>query len=172
MKKGFTVWLTGLSGSGKSTIAQMLSEFLLPRHAEILDGDDLRTYLSKGLGFSKEDRDNHILRVGYIAHLLTRNGIAVISAVISPYRVIRNANRRLIGDFIEVYINASLETCIKRDTKGLYKKALLGEIKNFTGVSDPYQPPKNPEVICYTGNETVEESTLKIIDKLRKMGYI
>ena len=172
--KGFTVWLTGFSGVGKSTIAARLAEELQKRgrQVEILDGDELRTHLSKDLGYSKEDRDTQIRRVGYVARLLTRNGVAVISAVISPYRAARDANRKMIGNFIEVHVKASLEACSERDVKGLYRKALAGEVQNFTGVSDPYEPPEHPEVICDTENETVEESTAKILRQLQKMGYL
>ena len=173
-QKGFTVWLTGLSGSGKSTIAKALAEALQKRGraVEVLDGDELRTNLSKDLGFSKADRDTHIRRVGYVAHLLSRNGVVVVAAAISPYRAARDANRRLIGNFIEVYVQASVEVCTERDVKGLYKKALAGEVQNFTGVSDPYEAPEHPEVICDTESETVEESTAKILEQLQKMGYL
>ena len=171
-RKGFTIWLTGLSGSGKSTIARLLAEKLQDRHVEILDGDEIRTNISKGLGFSKEDRDTNIRRIGYVAHILSRNGIIAISAAISPYRAIRDENRRLIKDFMEVYVNCPLEVCEKRDVKGLYKKARRGEIKQFTGISDPYEPPENPEVICYTDKETPEESVEKILKKARELGYL
>ena len=174
MQKGFTIWFTGLSGSGKTTISnELVKEFKRrERHVEILDGDVVRTNLSKGLGFSKEDRDINIRRIGFVANLLTRNGAAVICAAISPYRSIRDENRALIKNFIEVYVKASVETCKQRDVKGLYKKAIAGEIKEFTGVSDPYEPPENPEVICDTENETVEESAAKIISKLEELGYL
>jgi adenylylsulfate kinase len=174
LPKGFTVWLTGLSGSGKTTISQVLSEKIQARgrNVEVLDGDAVRKNLSKGLGFSKEDRDHNIRRIGFVAHLLTRNGVAVICAFISPYRAIRDENRKLISNFIEVYVNASLETCEKRDEKGLYIKARAGEIKNFTGISDPYEAPDHPEVVCDTENETVEESAEKILVTLEQMGYL
>lgn len=174
MQKGFTVWFTGLSGSGKTTISKVLIEEIKKRgrNVEVLDGDVVRTNLSKGLGFSKEDRDINIRRIGFVAHLLTRNGVAVVCAAISPYKAIRNENRRLIGDFIEVYVKASVETCAKRDVKGLYEKAFTGEIKEFTGVSDPYEPPENPEVVCDTENETVEESAAKIVKYLEEKGYL
>jgi adenylylsulfate kinase len=174
MQKGFTIWLTGLSGSGKSSISQVLINKLNEngRNVEVLDGDIIRTNLSKGLSFSKEDRDINIRRIGFVAHLLTRNDVAVICAAISPYESIRNENRELIGNFVEVYVKASVEECARRDVKGLYKKAFAGEIKEFTGVSDPYEPPENPEVICDTENETVEESANLIIDKLKKLGYL
>lgn len=175
MQKGFTIWFTGLSGSGKSTISDLLVKKITEkgRNVEVLDGDVVRTNLSKGLGFSKEDRDINIRRIGFVAHLLTRNGVAVICAAISPYIAIRNENRKLIGDgFIEVYVKASVEECARRDVKGLYKKAFAGEIKEFTGVSDPYEPPENPEVVCDTENETVEESADKIMSKLEELGYL
>ena len=172
--KGFTVWLTGLSGSGKTTISQKLSEKIRARgrNAEVLDGDIVRENLSYGLGFSQEDRDRNIRRIGFVAHLLTRNGVAVICAAISPYRALRDENRQLIGNFIEVFVNASLEICEKRDVKGLYKKARAGEIKNFTGISDPYEVPNHPEVVCDTENETVEECAEKIMVTLEQMGYL
>jgi adenylylsulfate kinase len=174
MQKGFTVWFTGLSGSGKTTISNELVKAINKngRNVEVLDGDLVRTNLSKGLGFSKEDRDINIRRIGFVAHLLTRNGVAVICAAISPYKAIRNENRKLIGNFVEVYVKASVEECAKRDVKGLYEKAFSGEIKEFTGVSDPYEAPDNPEVVCDTENETVEESTQKIVKKLEELGYL
>ena len=175
MQKGFTIWFTGLSGSGKSTISDVLVKKITEkgRNVEVLDGDVVRTNLSKGLGFSKEDRDINIRRIGFVAHLLTRNGVAVICAAISPYIAIRNENRELIGDtFVEVYVKASVEECARRDVKGLYEKAFSGEIKEFTGVSDPYEPPENPEVVCDTENETVEESANKIMTKLEELGYL
>ncbi|GIV00022.1 MAG: hypothetical protein KatS3mg014_1637 [Actinomycetota bacterium] len=174
-QKGFTVWFTGLSGSGKSTVAEMLYHELRARgmKTEILDGDVVRQNLSKGLGFSKEDRDTNILRIGFVAHLLTRNGVATICCPISPYRETRDANRRLIGDFVEVYMHATVEEiAANRDPKGLYKKALAGEIRNFTGVDDPYEPPENPEVVCDTMVETPEESLQKVLTKLKELGYI
>lgn len=172
--RGFTLWFTGLSGSGKSTISELIDEEFAKREIkhEILDGDVVRTNLSKGLGFSKEDRDTNIRRIGFVCHLLTRNDVVAISAAISPYRSIRDENRKLIGNFVEVYANAPLEICERRDPKGLYKKARAGEIKGFTGVDDPYEPPLNPEVVCYTGKETVRESVDRILAKLRELGYI
>lgn len=174
MSKGFTLWFTGLSGSGKSTLARMISNEFVNRRIrhEVLDGDVVRTNLSKGLGFSKEDRDTNIRRIGFVCNLLTRNGIAAIAAAISPYRAIRDENRERIGDFVEIYVKCALEICEKRDPKGLYKKARAGEILNFTGISDPYEAPLNPEVICETDRETEEESVMKIFSKLREMGYI
>ncbi|MGC8834226.1 MAG: adenylyl-sulfate kinase, partial [Armatimonadota bacterium] len=141
--KGFTVWFTGLSGAGKTTISQLVAEEIRRRgrNVEILDGDVVRTHLSKGLGFSKEDRDTNIRRIAFVCKLLTRNGVAVIAAAISPYRDVREEARREIGNFVEVYVRCPLEVCIQRDVKGLYQKALRGEIPNFTGISDPYEEP-------------------------------
>jgi adenylylsulfate kinase len=172
--KGFTVWFTGLSGAGKSTLAEALQPELQRRghRVEILDGDIVRTNLSKGLGFSKEDRDTNILRIGFVAHLLARNGVAVISAAISPYREIRDQNRALIGDFVEVYARCSIEELTRRDVKGLYEKALRGEIQNFTGISDPYEEPLEPEVVVDTERETTAESLAKILGYLERKGYI
>lgn len=169
-----TIWFTGLSGAGKTTITASLVPLLKERgcKVEVLDGDVVRTNLSKGLGFSKEDRDTNIRRIGFVCHLLTRNGVFAIAAAISPYQAIRDENRALIKDFVEVYVKASLETCIRRDVKGLYKKALAGEIKTFTGVSDPYEPPQNPEVICDTENETPLESAQTIVHTLEQLGYL
>jgi adenylyl-sulfate kinase len=173
-EKGFTVWFTGLSGAGKSTLAEALAPVLQNRghRVEILDGDVVRTNLSKGLGFSKEDRDTNILRIGFVAHLLARNGVAVITAAISPYRDIRDQNRSLIGDFVEVYAKCSIEELTRRDVKGLYEKALRGEIANFTGISDPYEEPANPEVVVDTETETMEESLAKIVACLEQKGYV
>jgi len=173
-QRGFTVWLTGLSGSGKTTIACCLEAALRERglRVEVLDGDIVRTHLSKGLGFSKQDRDTNIRRIGFVAHLLSRNGVAVICAAISPYREVRDENRALIGDFFEAYVRCGMEVLRQRDVKGLYAKALRGEISNFTGVSDPYEEPLNPEVIVDTDCETVEESAGKVVGKLEEMGYV
>lgn len=172
--KGVTVWFTGLSGAGKSTIAARLEEVLRERglRVECLDGDVVRTNLSKGLGFSKEDRDTNIRRIGFVCNLLTRNGVIAIASAISPYRAIRNENRTLIGDFIEVYTSCPLEELVSRDVKGLYEKALSGEIPNFTGVSDPYEEPLDPEVVVHTDRETVEESLAKVLAALEQRGYI
>lgn len=174
MSKGVTIWFTGLSGAGKSTIALILQKRLKAAgcKVEILDGDVVRTNLSKGLGFSKEDRDTNIKRIGFVCHLLTRNDVIAISAAISPYREVRDYNRSLIGNFVEVYTKCSLEECANRDTKGLYKKAMAGEIKGFTGVDDPYEEPLNAEVICETDKETVEQSADKVWKKLAELGYI
>ena len=174
MSKGVTIWFTGLSGSGKSTISLILQKRLktLGRKVEILDGDVVRTNLSKGLGFSKEDRDTNIKRIGFVCQLLTRNDVIAISAAISPYREVRDYNRSLIGNFVEVYTKCSLDECVKRDTKGLYKKAMAGEIKGFTGVDDPYEEPLHPEVLCETDKETAEQSADRIMAKLKELGYL
>ena len=172
--KGFVIWFTGMSGAGKSTIAEQLEPILKARgrKVEMLDGDVVRTHLSRGLGFSKEDRDENIRRIGFVAHLLQRNGVAVICSAISPYREIRDENRAMIGDFVEVFASCPLDVLEERDVKGLYAKARAGEVKNMTGVSDPYEPPLNPEVVVETSKETVEESTNKIITKLEELGYL
>lgn len=175
MDKGFTIWFTGLPCSGKSTIAKKVEEKLREKgydKIEILDGDELRTNLSKELGFSREDRDIHIKRIGFICKLLSRNGVISIVAAISPYRGVREFNRREIGNFIEVYCKCPLKVCIQRDIKGLYRKAIQGEIKNFTGIDDPYEEPLNPEVILMTDKETIEESANKVIEKLESLGYL
>src|SRR5947199_8348034 len=172
---GFTVWFTGLSGAGKSTIAEMRFHELKARglKTEILDGDVVRQNLSKGLGFSKEDRDTNILRIGFVADLLTRNGVAAICCPISPYRAIRDECRELIGAFVEVYVHATVEELAEnRDPKGLYKKALAGEITGFTGVDDPYEPPEAPEIYVDTMSQVPVESLQLILDRLGEMGYI
>ena len=163
--KGLTVWLTGLSGAGKSTIATALAEELRSRgrKVEILDGDVVRENLSKGLGFSKEDRDINIRRIGFVADLLTRNGVVVIVAAISPYREVRDEVREMVGRFLEVHVDCTIEELTRRDVKGLYAKALAGEIKNFTGVSDPYEAPVDPEVRVDSSTETFEESLAKVL---------
>jgi adenylylsulfate kinase len=173
-ERGVTVWLTGLSGAGKSTISKALEQELRSKECkvEVLDGDVIRENLTKGLGFSKEDRDENIRRIGFVAHLLTRNGVVVLVSAISPYNAIRDEVHQRIGDFIEVYVNAPLAVCEQRDVKGLYKKARSGEIKNFTGIDDPYEAPCNPEVECRTDLETIEESVSKIVAKLEELGYI
>ncbi|MGQ0668331.1 MAG: adenylyl-sulfate kinase [Actinomycetota bacterium] len=172
--RGFCVWFTGLSGAGKSTIADLLVPELRARghKVELLDGDVVRTNLSKGLGFSKEDRDTNILRIGFVAHLLARNGVAVVVSAISPYRAVRDQNRALVGDFVEVYVEASLEEVTRRDVKGLYQKAIAGEIPNFTGVSDPYEPPENPELTINTEQCTPLEACQMVRDKLEELGYV
>ena len=176
-QKGFTVWFTGLSGAGKSTIAEMLYHELQARglKTEILDGDVVRQNLSKGLGFSKEDRDTNIRRIGFVANLLTRNGVAAICCPISPYRAIRDEVRELIGDFVEVYVHATIEELAEnRDPKGLYKKALAGEIKDFTGVdpSAPYEAPENPELVLDTMVEEPLDSLQNVLNELSELGYI
>ena len=173
-ERGCVLWFTGLSGSGKTTIAHMLEDKLAEADVpvELLDGDVVRENLSKGLGFSKEDRDINIRRIAFVAHLLQRNGVFVITAAISPYRAIREEARALCKDFVEVYANAPLEICEQRDVKGLYAKARAGEIKGFTGIDDPYEPPAGPEVELRTDQLSVEESAQRVIDKLTELGYI
>lgn len=173
-KKGVTLWFTGLSGAGKTTISHVVAEVLKSQHrnVEVLDGDIVRLNLTKGLGFSKEDRDENIRRIGFVAQLLTRNDVIVVVSAISPYREIREEVRGKIGDFVEVFVNAPLDVCEGRDVKGLYAKARSGEIKQFTGISDPYEPPLNPEVECRTDLETLEESVAKVINKLADLGYL
>ena len=173
--EGFTVWFTGLSGSGKSTIAEMLFHEFQARgmKTEILDGDVVRQNLSKGLGFSKEDRDTNILRIGFVAELLTRNGVATICCPISPYKETRDAVRAQIGRFVEVYVYATVdEIAANRDPKGLYKKALAGEITGFTGVDDPYEAPEDPELTVDTIVETPEESLQRVMDTLQELGHL
>jgi adenylylsulfate kinase len=176
MKKqqGATIWLTGLSGAGKSTICKFLEAELRSRayQVEVLDGDMVRQNLSKGLTFSKEDRDENIRRIGFVAHLLTRNNTIVLVAAISPYQAARAEVKARIGDFIEVYVNASLAVCEQRDVKGLYKRARAGEIKHFTGIDDLYESPLAPDVECQTDRETIAESVDKILSKLAELGYI
>src|ERR1700693_4465672 len=196
MTKGFVVWFTGLSGAGKSTIANALKVELerRGRHVELLDGDEVRTHLSKGLGFSKEDRDTNIRRIGYVARLVARSGGVAITAAISPYRAVRDEVRRAVGPyasplrgedapsaggvrtqtpgFVEVFVRCPLDTLVDRDTKGLYRKALAGEIANFTGVSDPYEEPLHPEVVCDTSRESLEQSLSKVIDALERLGHL
>jgi len=171
---GFTVWFTGLPSSGKSTLAKVLRDEIEKknRHVEILDGDEVRLRLSKGLGFSKEDRDENIRRISYVAKIITKCGAVAITCAISPYKSIRQEARQEIQDFIEVFVDCELEQCIKRDLKGLYKKALSGEIKNFTGISDPYEKPDNPEITVNTSSETIEQSLKKIVSGLTKLGYL
>ena len=165
MDQGFTLWFTGLSGAGKSTLANLAAEELRKRahRVEILDGDEVRTNLSKGLGFSKEDRDINIRRIGYVCHLLARNGVIAISAAISPYRDVRDEVRRNHDRFFEVYVRCTIDKLVERDVKGLYKKALAGEIKNFTGVSDPYEEPLTAEVVFDSEFESEDESLAKVI---------
>jgi adenylylsulfate kinase len=172
---GFTLWFTGLSGAGKTTIAEIVEKELRARHGkiEVLDGDIVRTNLSKGLGFSRDDRDTNILRIGFVADLLTRNGVGVIVSAISPFKEVRDQVRRNIGeDFIEIFVDAPLEVCAERDVKGLYKKAFAGEIEQFTGVSDPYEPPAAPELHVKTNEEEPHESSRRVLLKLEELGYL
>ena len=171
---GFTIWFTGLSGSGKSTLSEVIEQRLKAhgRNVEVLDGDIVRTHLSKGLGFSREDRDTNIKRIGFVCNLLTRNGVICISAAIAPYRDARDWARKEIGNFVEVYVRCPLDVCRQRDVKGLYKLVDEGKIKNFTGVDDPYEEPLHPELIVETDKETVEESVARIFAKLTQLGYL
>lgn len=173
-QKGFTLWFTGLSGAGKTTIAKRVEQLLRDRclRVERLDGDTVRQSLTSDLGFSKEDRDKNIERVTFVAKLLTRNGVAVLCSFISPYRERRAKSAEEIGEFIEVYVEAPIEICAERDVKGLYQRAFAGEIENFTGVSDPYEPPESPGIICHTAGESVEDSAATIIAFLERKGYI
>jgi len=173
-RQGFTLWFTGLSGSGKTTLAKLVKKELEAQGLKVerLDGDIVRQSLSRDLGFTKEDRDKNIERVTFVAKLLTRNGVAVLTSFISPYRDVRARSREEIGNFVEVYCKAPLEALIERDVKGLYTKALRGEIENFTGISDTYEEPLHPEVICETDKESQEESVAKILAKLEELGYI
>ncbi|MBW2092782.1 MAG: adenylyl-sulfate kinase [Deltaproteobacteria bacterium] len=174
MNKGFCVWITGLSASGKTTLSGLLQEALLERGlaVEVLDGDIIRKNLSKGLGYSREDRNTNIRRIGFVAKLLARNGVAVIVAAISPYQSARDKVRAEINEFIEVYLDCPVEVCIQRDPKGLYRKALAGEIKNFTGIDDPYEIPSNPEVTVRTHEESPQEGLARILRTLEILGRI
>jgi adenylylsulfate kinase len=171
---GCVIWFTGLPSAGKTTIAEVLEKELSQRgeRVEILDGDVVRENLSKGLGFSKEDRDINIRRIGFVAHLLARNGVKAICAAISPYRAIRDEIRQMAGDFIEVYVSTPVEVCEERDVKGLYRKARAGEIKGFTGIDDPYEPPLDPEIEISTAGETPEESATRIVKELEVRDYL
>ena len=172
---GFTIWFTGLSGAGKTTIADAIEPLLRERgitKLEKLDGDVVRTHLSKGLGFSKEDRDTNIRRIGWVAEVLSRNGVAVLASAISPYREIRDEIRGSIPNFVEVYVSCSIEELTRRDVKGLYEKALKGEIKNFTGISDPYEAPEHAEVVVDSEKEELAESVAKVMAKLEALGYV
>ncbi len=173
--RGFCLWLTGLSGAGKSTLAELLVGELAHREVrtELLDGDIVRTNLSKGLGFSKEDRDTNILRIGFVAHLLQRNGVGVVVSAISPYKDVRNQCRAMMGeDFIEIYVNAPLDVCESRDVKGLYAKARAGELKGFTGIDDPYEPPDHPELELRTDALSPTECLAKVLGLLEERGYL
>jgi adenylylsulfate kinase len=173
-ERGFTLWFTGLSGSGKTTISEIVERELRDRErpVEVLDGDIVRTNLSKGLSFSRDDRNINVLRIGFVANLLTRNGVGVIVSAISPYKEARDQVRRRIVDFVEVFVDAPLEVCADRDVKGLYKKAFAGEIEQFTGVSDPYEPPNAPDLVLKTDEETPAESAQRVIEKLEFFGYL
>jgi adenylylsulfate kinase len=169
---GFVLWLTGLSGAGKSTVAAKLAPALaeLGHRVELLDGDEVRTNLCQGLGFSREDRDTNIARIGYVAGKLAKHGVAVLVAAISPYRQARDQVRAQVDNFVEVHVAAPVQTCAERDVKGLYAKALSGEIKNFTGVSDPYEPPLAPEIVLHTEAESVDESVHQVLAWLQTNG--
>jgi adenylylsulfate kinase len=172
-RRGLTIWLTGLSGSGKTTISDGVAAELFSRglKVEVLDGDVVRKHLCKDLGFSKRDRDENVRRIAFIAQLLTRNGVVVLVSAISPYRAARDEARRAIGDFVEVYVDASLAVCELRDPKGLYKKARTGEIRGFTGIDDPYEPPLHPDVVCNTDRETVAQSASKVVEAALRYLY-
>lgn len=173
-QKGFTLWFTGLPCSGKSVVADRVAEMLREKGLKVerLDGDIVRQSLTRDLGFSKEDRDENIRRVTFVAKLLTRNGVAVLTSFISPYREIRAHARKEIGNFVEVYVRCPVEVCMKRDVKEMYRKAIAGEIKEFTGVSDPYEEPLDPEILLETDREPVEESAGKVIQRLNDLGYL
>ncbi|HVJ93943.1 MAG TPA: adenylyl-sulfate kinase [Labilithrix sp.] len=172
--RGAVVWFTGLSGAGKTTISAALAPELRAagKRVEVLDGDVVRTHLSKGLGFSREDRDTNVARIAFVAHLLARNGVFVLVAAVSPYKATREAARRTIGDFVEVHVAPPLEACVERDTKGLYKKALAGEIPQFTGISDPYEPPDAPELTIDTTTIDVPSAVARVKAKLVELGYL
>ena len=173
--KGFTLWFTGLPCSGKSTLAELLAEEFKSRgrFVEIMDGDEVRKHLTKGLGFSREDRDENIRRIGYVCRLLSRNGVIAIAAAISPFRSIRDEVRAgHQSSFIEIYVDTPLELCIQRDVKGMYKKAIAGEMKNFTGISDPYEPPTSPEIVIQTAKENAQKSCAQILSALEQRGLL
>jgi len=181
VKKGFCLWFTGLSGAGKSTVSGAVYHTLRERgiaNVELLDGDEVRTHLTRGLGFSREDRDTNVLRIGWVCQLLVKHGIPVITAAISPYHKARDKVRTMVehtggkGAFIEVFVNAHVEECARRDVKGLYAKAMAGEIPQFTGVSDPYEPPEHPEIELKTANESEEESAARVVTYLIQQGLI
>lgn len=174
MHQGFTLWLTGMSGAGKSTVSDMLMDRFRAAGAkvELLDGDVVRTNLSQGLGFSREDRDTNIRRIGFVAELLSRNGVIVVVAAISPYRATREEVKAKIASFVEVFVDCPLEVLASRDVKGLYKKALAGEVGNFTGISDPYEPPQNPDVVVRSDRETVEVSVDRVWQELIHRGLL
>ncbi|MFS8885862.1 adenylyl-sulfate kinase [Synechococcus sp. H65.1] len=173
-RRGVTVWFTGLSGAGKTTlscgVAQQLQALGLP--VEVLDGDLVRQHLTKGLGFSKEDRDENVRRIGFVAEMLTRHGVIVLVSAISPYRATRQEVRQRIGNFIEVFVDAPLEVCEQRDVKGLYRKARAGLIQHFTGIDDPYEPPECPEVVCKTAEQSISECIELVMHSLKSRGYL
>lgn len=173
-RTGFTIWFTGLSGAGKSTLAEALEQRLKQheRNVEILDGDVVRTHLSKGLGFSREDRDTNIKRIAFVCGLLSRNGVIAISAAIAPYREARAWARQEIGNFVEIYVKCSLDVCQQRDVKGLYKLVAEGKIKNFTGIDDPYEEPEQPDLVIESATETPAESVRRILAHLVELGYV
>jgi adenylyl-sulfate kinase len=175
-QQGFTIWFTGLSGAGKTTISEAIEPLLRERgltKIEKLDGDVVRTHLSKGLGFSKEDRDTNIKRIGWVAEVLTRNGVCVLASAISPYRDVRDEVRQNVGEnFVEVFVKCSIPELTRRDVKGLYEKAIKGEIKNFTGISDPYEEPLSPDITVDTEAEELSESVAKVVAKLEERGYL
>jgi adenylyl-sulfate kinase len=174
VRAGFVVWFTGLPSAGKSTLARRLEGELQRRGwpVEVLDGDEVRRRLTRGLGFSREDRDENVGRIAFVARLLARHGVAAITAAISPYRSARDEARREIGRFVEVYVKCALDTCVQRDVKGLYRQALAGEIANFTGISDPYEEPTAPEVTVETDRESADESLGRILARLDALGYL
>jgi adenylyl-sulfate kinase len=173
-QQGFTLWMTGLSGAGKTTIARIVEAELKDRGLKIerLDGDVVRQSLTRDLGFSKEDRDKNIERVTFVAKLLSRNGVGVIACFISPYQAVRDVVRAETTNFIEIFVDAPLDVCIQRDVKGMYAKAIAGEIPNFTGISDPYEPPNNPEIVIHSDQETPEESAVHIVSYLEEHSFI
>jgi adenylyl-sulfate kinase len=173
-RQGLTIWFTGLSGAGKSTLAEAVAQRLRAQGelVEIMDGDAVRTHLSKGLGFSREDRDTNIKRIAFVCNLLTRNGVICISAAIAPYREARAWAREEIGDFIEVYVKCPLEVCRERDVKGLYKLVDEGKIQHFTGIDDPYEEPENPDLVIETSKQSLEESVETLLAKVRSLGYL
>ena len=174
MERGFTLWFTGLSGAGKTTLAEIVERSLRQRgrRVELLDGDVVRTHLSKGLGFSREDRDINILRIGFVCRMLARNGVIAIASAISPYRETRDQVRSMSDDFVEVFVDTPLEECRRRDVKGLYRQALTGQIPAFTGVSDPYEPPLAAEITVSTVGQTPQQSAAAIISWLERRGYL
>jgi adenylyl-sulfate kinase len=173
-QRGAILWFTGLSGAGKSTLAEAVAPVLRGRgrRVEVLDGDEVRLHLSKGLGFSREDRDTNVQRIGYVAHLLQRNGVLVLTAAISPYRATRDWVRGLAGDFVEIHVATPLEVCEARDVKGLYRRARAGEIKEFTGISDPYEPPLHPELTLPTHELSREACVARVLQRLEELGYL